>query len=341
MAEPLSYAVVVVTHNHVRTLPSCLAALEALDPPPELVVVVDNASTDGSAAVAKGWHSTLKAEVLLENENTGFAVAANRGISRCSEPWVLLLNPDCAPRSDFVARLLEELAARPERERVAALTGRLSRATLPGLGPEPILDSAGMLVTCSGRHFDRGAGETGADTYAKPVWVFGGTGAATLLRREALNDVAYPGGEVFASTFFAYREDAELAWRLQWRGWRCLYVPTAHAAHARGFRPEGGRRGHDEVNRLSVRNRFLLRLHCADLAWHVHCFPWWLLRDLTVVVGCLVVERSSLPALIDVWRLREDANRRRAWVMARRTVPSRHLGRWFRRRGRVEEIEEG
>ena len=341
VAEHEPFAVVVVIRDHAQTLPACLAAVEALVPPPGRVVLVDNASTDGSAGIAASWSPSLPSEVLVEDENTGFAAAANRGIAACSEPWVLLLNPDCAPRSDFVQRLFEALARRPERARVAALTGRLSRASVPDLGFEATLDAAGMLVTCSGRHFDRGAGEADGGAFATSAWVFGGTGAATLYRREALADVAYPEDEVFASSFFAYREDAELAWRLQWRSWRCLYVPTARAAHARGFRPEAGRRGHDEINRLSVRNRFLLRLHCADLGWHLHCFPWWLLRDLVVVAACLTVEHSSLPALGDVWRLRSEARRRRAWVMRRRTASSRRVGRWFRRRGRVEEIEEG
>ena len=164
-----------------------------------------------------------------------------------------------------------------------------------------------MIVTCSGRHFDRGAGTIDDGTYDRPAWVFGGTAAAILLRREALDDVAYPDNEFFAESFFAYREDAELAWRLQLRDWRCLYTPSAVAAHRRGFRPEVGRRGHVAINRFSVRNRFLLRRHCADFWWHLRCFPWWLLRDLLVVGACLTVERASLPALGDVRRLRSDS----------------------------------
>ena len=338
VAELEPYAVVVVTHDHAETLPSCLGAVEGLQPAPECVVLVDNASADGSAEMAAGLTSDLHLKVLHEEQNTGFAAAANRGIAATEAAWVLLLNPDCAPRPDFVSRLLGALHSRPESERVGAITGKLLRASGPQLEPEPILDAAGMLVTCSGRHFDRGAGEPDIGTFDKPAWVFGGTGAATLFRREALADIAYPDGEVFASSFFAYREDAELAWRLQWRAWSCLYVPTAVAAHRRHFRPEGGRRGHASINRYSVRNRFLLRMHCADPGWHLWCLPWWLLRDLMVVGACLTVERASLPALADVWRLRGEARRRHSWVMDRRTVPSRRLRRWFRRRGRVVEI---
>ena len=162
--------------------------------------------------------------------------------------------------------------------------------------------------------------------------MFGGTGAATIFRRLALNDVRYPDGAFFPPSFFCYREDAELAWRLQWRDWRCLYVPTARALHRRGFRPESGRRGHDTINRHSVKNRFLLRAHCADLAWHLSCFPAWFVRDLLVLGACLTVERGSLPAFADVWRWRHDAAMRRRWVLTRRTVSPRRMNRWFRKR---------
>ncbi len=331
-----AYTVIVVSHDHAGTLAACLDAVAALEPSPAETAVVDNASVDGSAEVAAAQAGV---RLIRETTNTGFAAAVNRGLRETSAPWVLLLNPDCAPRSDFVARLLAAAGGRPEVERIGSVTGRLLRAADPALAPSGVLDAAGMVVTASGRHFDRGAGEPDDGRYSKPAWVFGGTGAATLYRRAALDDVAYPDGQTLAESFFAYREDAELAWRLQWRGWRCLYAPGAVAVHGRGFRPEAGRSGHETVNRMSVRNRFLLRIHCADWGWHLRCFPWWKIRDLMVIGGCLTVERSSLPGLAEVWRGRTDALNRRRWVMSRRRVPSRRISRWFRKRHQVDELE--
>ena len=337
MQDNTATAVIVVAHDHAATLPACLDAVAALNPPPAEVVVIDNASGDGSAAIAEG-RAAAGVRLIREPSNTGFAAAVNRGLAETAAPWVLLLNPDCAPRPDFVAELHLAVEARPECGEIGSATGRLIRSTGAALEPDEVIDAAGMVVTAEGRHFDRGAGEPDDGRYRAPAWVFGGTGAATLYRRAALEDVAYPDGQTMAESFFAYREDAELAWRLQWRGWRCLYQPTAVAAHGRGFRPEAGRAGHELVNRLSVRNRFLLRLHCADLAWHLRCFPWWKLRDLLVIGACLTIERASLPALGQVWRGRGDALRRRRWVMSRRRVASRHIGRWFRTRHQVEEL---
>ncbi len=339
MADLPAYSVVVVTYNHGTTLPACLAAVNRLEPAPERVVLVDNASSDGSTQIAEVHARSIPLQLIRRDTNTGFSAASNTGIGRTSSPWLLSLNPDCAPRPDFVAALLESIQANPDRDRIGSATGKLLRAATSTLETGPALDAAGMVVTASGRHFDRGTGTKDLGQFDEPAWVFGGTGAATLYRRQALADVAYPDGEIFATSFFAYREDAELAWRLQWRGWRCLYEPRAVAAHQRGFQPEGGRSGHDAINRLSVRNRFLLRLHCADLGWHLGCLPAWLVRDLAVVGACCTVERGSLPALADVWRLRSDAAARRRWVMDRRTESPRRLRRWFRRRGWTEEIE--
>ena len=339
MHEKSAYAVIVVSHDHAATLPACLDAVAALDPPPAKVVVVDNASTDGSAEFVSA-RSETHIHLIRENTNTGFAAAVNRGLAETSTPWVLLLNPDCAPHPDFVTALLSAARARREADEIGSITGRLIRAVDTSLAPGAVLDAAGMVVTSSGRHFDRGAGESDDGRYSQPAWVFGGTGAATLYRRSALVDVAYPDGQVLAESFFAYREDAELAWRLQWRGWRCLYAPGAVTVHGRGFQPEGGRRGHTFINRLSVRNRFLLRIHCADLGWHLRCFPWWKLRDLMVIGACLTVEFSSLPALGEVVMGWPDAVGRRRWVMSRRRVPSRQISRWFRKRHEVVELED-
>ena len=338
MPDDTSYAVAVVTHDHADTISACLRAVASLEPPPREVVIVDNASHDRTLEIIAEHAAALPLRLLRHATNTGFAAALNTGVEETDSAWVLSLNPDCAPHPDYVARLLHGVSNRREPGTIGSATGKLIRGEGTDLRQHGILDAAGMVVTCSGRHFDRGAGERDQGRFDRRAWVFGGTGAATIYRRQALEDIAYPDGEVFSESFFAYREDAELAWRLQWRGWKCLYEPSAVAIHSRRFRPEHGRRGHATINQLSVRNRFLLRLHCADLGWHIGCFPWWLARDLMVIGACCTIERSSLSALPQVWRLRHDAIRRRRWVMGRRTITSRRLRRWFRTPGWSEEI---
>ncbi|HUK13429.1 MAG TPA: glycosyltransferase family 2 protein [Thermoanaerobaculaceae bacterium] len=316
----------VVTFNHARTLRATLASLAEQRPALERVGVGDNASGDGSAAIAAELAGSLPIEVVRLADNRGFAAAANEAIRRTRAPWVLSLNPDCRLDAGYLAALV---AAASGRERVGAATGLLLRAEGPSLQPAERVDSAGMKVTAGGRHLDRGAGKPVRAAWERPGWVFGASGAAALYRREALADVAYPAGEAFDESFFAYREDADLAWRLQRRGWRCLFWPAARAWHERGLRPEVRRRGTPEINRHSVRNRFLLRWANADWRWRLACFPWWLLRDLAVGAACVTVERSSLPGLAEAWARRRQQRARGQANAARSRASGWEVARWF------------
>ncbi len=325
----------VVVRDHARTVGATLAALAAQSARPERVVVVDNDSGDGSAAVVAEAGRALPLELVRWRENRGFSAAANEAIRRTRAPWVLALNPDCRLAPDYLERLLAAGDAHP---RAGALTGLLMRARGDDLAPGERVDSAGMIVTASGRHLDRGSGSPPRAAWLRPAWVFGASGAAALYRRDALADVAYPAGEVFDETFFAYREDADLAWRLQRRGWGCLFQPASRAWHARGLRPEALRRGTPDVNRHSVRNRFLLRWSSADWRWRLACFPWWAVRDLVVVAACLTVERSSLPALGEAWALRGRQRARGRANAARAAGSGWGVARWFLPGGRTREV---
>jgi GT2 family glycosyltransferase len=321
----VSVGVFIVTHNHASTLPAVLDSLRGQDFPAR-VVVVDNASQDGSAGLAQSFARALPLQVLALGENTGFSRGANLALQQLDTPWVLSLNPDCRLTPGFLPELLQAAAAHPQ---LGSATGLLLRGQGKKLQETQVVDAAGMVVSASGRHRDRGAGQPLRSKFLQPAWVFGATGACALYRRQALEDVAYPGGEVFDEAFFAYREDADLAWRLQRRGWRCLYWPRARAVHARGAKPEKGRHQAPEINFHSVKNRFLLRIANADWRWHVGCFPFWLLRDLLVLGACLTVERSSLPALRRLLalypnqRAKGKSNQERACVSTWQLLP------WF------------
>lgn len=325
--------VVIVVHNHAATLTATLDGLAAQTLLPARVVVVDNASDDDGRAILAARQGL---EVVQWEDNRGFAAGVNEGIRRGSSPWVLSLNPDCRLAPSFLATLVE---AAEQRARVGAACGLLMRAHGAALEPMPVVDSAGMLASASGRHLDRGAGRALRPALERPAWVFGATGACALLRREALDDVAYAGGEVLDVGFFAYREDADLAWRLQRRGWRCLYWPEARASHARGQRPEVGRRGHAAVNRHSVRNRFLLLWSNADWRWRLACFPWWLVRHAVVVAACATVERSSWGGLVEARRRRSFQRQRGADNDRRAAVSGWQIATWCLPRRRVRELE--
>jgi GT2 family glycosyltransferase len=208
---------------------------------------------------------------------------------------------------------------------VGFASGKLFRAEGSGLSPTALLDSTGIYRTAAGRHFDRGSGEAAEGRFSVEEEVFGASGAAGFYRREALESARIMTG-VFDSDFFLYREDADLSWRLQNLGWKCLYVPGAVGYHRRRNLPERRRRMSPIVNYHSVKNRFLLRINNQSLAHFAATLVPTLARDAIVLGACLTIERSSLPAFTWLWR-----NRKRLWakrreiqekVRARRLSPS-------------------
>lgn len=326
----LPVSVVVVTWQSERVLRAALAALVLAEPPPRELIVVDNASTDDSVAVVEAFRPKLPSvdvQVIRNPDNRGFAAAANQGIARSGQPFVFLHNPDLCLRPETLAMLVGALAQAVDD--VAVAGPKLLRATGDDLTPTEVIDTTGIVMRRDGRHLDRGAGELDHGQYDRQGEIFGVSGAAALFRASVLA-AARVHGEVFDEDFFAFREDADLAWRLRGFGYRALFVPAAVAYHRRTVTPERRRALSAAVNMHSVKNRFLLRLHHADGGWLLRFGLPSLLRDVIVVGACLTVERSSLAAF--PWLARNLARhlRRRREILGRRVVPPTELRSWFR-----------
>jgi GT2 family glycosyltransferase len=312
----IDVSVIIVSHDDASDLPLSIgSALEQRGIALE-VVVVDNASTDRSAEVARGYGSRVR--LIALPENTGFAAAMNAGIGQTAGRYVVALNPDCKLEPDFCAVLAERLDRSPG---VGSASGRIYRAQGETLEPTGLLDSTGIYFTRTGRHLDRGSQERAEGRYLEEEPVFGTSGAAGFYRREALESARISTG-VFDSDFFLYREDADLAWRLRRLGWTCLYVPRAIAHHRRRNLPARRRQMSPEVNRHSVKNRFLLRINNQTPGHFVATLLPTLARDLVVLGACLTVERSSLPAFGWLWR-----NRKRLWQKRREITEKVRQGR--------------
>jgi GT2 family glycosyltransferase len=303
-------SVAVVTWNSARYLPRCLdgiRAQNALD-----VIAVDNASHDDSAALME----RAGARVIRNDTNRGFSAAVNQALAVARGEYLLLVNPDCHLASDYAAILAAALDARPE---YGSATGLLLRAK--GFDIEPVegVDSAGMRMTRSGRHLDIDVAPS------ELTEVFGVSGAAAMYRVNFLEDAG-----AFDEDFFAYREDADLAWRGQLFGWRALCEPHAIAHHVRRVTPEARRELPPEINMHSVKNRFLLRWKNQGAYLALRNAPFEMFRDLTVLIAALTIERSSLPAFAWLWRNRARVNAKRRAIQSRRRVSDRELAKWFR-----------
>ena len=322
--EPALVSITVVTYNSGPFLARCLDAVLQQEYRPLEVIVVDNASQDDSLSILARYKHCIR---LIQNErNVGFAAGQNQAIAASRGQWVLTLNPDVLVQPGFVASLVD---AGDLDAGVGVVCGKLLRIgrdfTIPD---EPWIDSTGIYFTPAIRHFDRGWNEPDDHRFAHTQYVFGACAAAALYRREMIVDVSLEDG-FFDPDFFAYREDADVAWRSQLLGWRCIYTPRAHAFHIRSVVP-GPRPAVPAILKMhSVKNRFLMRVKnmTGDLYRR-----YWLpatARDLLVIGGCLLCEPASLPAF---WHLalclsRALAKRRR--IMQRRRVSDEYLASWF------------
>ncbi len=326
---PPRVSICTVTHNAASDLREYFTALFALDHRPLDVVIADCASSDDSVAIAREFGGgPLPVRVLALGENRGFAGGMNAAIAASDAPFVLSLNADARPEPEFVSRLL----ARMDEPgwKVGAVTGRLLRPT--GHDGTRTIDACGMRLVPTWRHLDRGSGRLDRGEWSRAERVFGGTGAATLLRRQALADVAID-GEVFDPEFFTFREDAELCFRLRERGWEILYEPDARCEHRRFNVPERRAAMPAWANLHSLKNRYLLRAYHQTARNFLVTLVPALWRDLLALGAVLVRERSSLGAYAWLWRNRSRIRARRKVIQSRRTVRAAELDAWFFRSG--------
>jgi GT2 family glycosyltransferase len=258
--------------------------------------------------------------------NRGFSAGQNEAIRRSKGEWVLSLNPDVVLGPAFVANLV---AAAESDARIGTVCGKLLRWT-PNTHPEltSIVDSTGMYFLRNLRHLDRGSGEQDAGQYDRAEFVFGATGAAALYRRTMIDDISVF-GEFFDEDFFAYREDADLGWRAQLMGWKCLYTPTAVAWHVRRVTPDRRSELPLAINWHSVKNRFLMRAKNASLSLYAHLFPHFAARDSAIIGYALLRDWRLISALAYPPRHRAATRRKRDWIQSHRRVADRELLRWF------------
>ena len=217
---------VVVNYNAAGHLAGCIASLHANGV--ERVVVVDNASTDGSRAAAED----AGAEWLPAGANLGYGRAANLGAARLGAPYLLVANPDLVVSDGAVAALAARLDAEPDLGIVGPRILNLDGSLYPSARRFPDMVDAighGLLGAINpDNRFTARYRMLGWDhaEAARVDWV---GGPLLVVRREAWQQV---GG--FDPAYFMYMEDVDLCWRVGRAGWGVGYEPAAVVTHVQG-----------------------------------------------------------------------------------------------------------
>ncbi len=324
MAHSERVSITIVTYNSDRFIARCVESVLAQTYPYISVIIVDNASTDRTRDVLRGFEE--RCTVVYNDENIGFAAAQNQAIRLATGEWVLTLNPDVLLTPTFVDALLQAGRLDPE---VGTVCGKLLTMSAEfALPPRPVVDSTGMYFNPMLRHLDRGSQEQDNGHYLNYEYVFGATAAAALYRRAMIDDIAIS-GEFFDPDFFVYREDADVAWRAQLMGWRCLYTPHARGYHVRTVLPGNRRALPAVINMHSVKNRFIMRI--KNMTGHLFRRNWLSItaRDIAVIGCCLIREHTSLKAF---WYIAKNWRRfvlKRREIMTRRRVSDDYIATWF------------
>jgi GT2 family glycosyltransferase len=285
--------IVIVSYNCREALQSCLITLTPGDNPPP-IIVVDNASTDGTVEMVKRDFPAIR---LIQNaKNHGFAAACNQGIRACASDFILLLNPDTMLRPATLHKLTAIMRAQPNigacGPQVLNTDGSLqpSCRQFPTLGAI-ISDELGLSRLFP--HSRRLA------KYRMHGWQHDETrdvdqlmGSCLLLRRTALEHIG-----LLDERFFLYFEEVDLCKRLHQTTWRVVFVADVTVTHLGG-----------ESSKSDPRNSLGHRYSSLFTFYRKH-YPAWQLPVLRFFVqlaaGARVIfgRRDYWPVARYAWKL--------------------------------------
>ena len=311
-AERSPLCVIIPNWNGIAFLPACLESLRAQTYTAFRTIVVDNASTDGSAVLIESKFPEVS--IIRLDENKGFGAATNIALREVRSDYVACLNND----TEAVPAWLGELVACLERHpRAAAATSKML-----DLSDRGQIDDCGDILTAYFRAYARGRGEEDEGQYDEEEQVFGASGGASLWRNDVVREIGY-----FDEDLFAYYEDVDLSFRANLAGYECWYAPKAIVYHAGGGTSR--QRASEFAYYHAVRNRWsmIVKNGPALLLWR---------SSLRIVFAEMlslakaVTERKTiltLKAHREVLRALPGWARRRKEVQRTRRINSRELRR--------------
>lgn len=212
-------SVIIVNYNGKAFIGELLHSLAKQTLPAHEVILVDNASTDGSADLVQETFPWVK--IIRAPQNLGFGKANNLALESIQSEYIALLNSDATVDPNWLRELTQALDSHPS---VAVTVPKIYRSF-----HLPELHAAGNVFNQLGHFWGRGLGKIDRGQYDQSMEVAGLTGCSALIRRSALQ-----GEPLFDPDFFMYGEEFELSLRIRGRGWGIRYAPSAVVYHKEG-----------------------------------------------------------------------------------------------------------
>jgi len=322
-----------VTYNGKKYLPFCLESLFNQSYQDWHLFVLDNGSRDETLSVIKNIIQDRANVTVLPPQptNIGFAAGHNSIIKQADSAYVLLLNQDIIMAPDYLEKLVIFLDGHPRAGAIAGLLLRweVARGTAQlSERSDNVIDSAGLRVRPRLQVVEQGSGEADRGQYNATEEVFGVSGALPLLRRQALAEAG-----VFDERFFSYKEDVDLAFRLQHAGWQSFRVGSARAWHERGVgapvvlgRGETARRRRlktPRANYLSYRNHWYILIKDVALSdwWRYGIVVLW--YEVQKLAYLVMFEQKTLYAWVEIVQALPKL------LKKRRIIQPKSLRRWI------------
>jgi len=206
---------VILNWNGKEYLQSCIRSVKEQTYPNLEIILIDNASTDGSIEMVKSIFHDL--QVIVNPKNLGYGGGNNQGIRAARGKYIFILNNDTELEEECMKQLWQSIEM---DQRIGATTPKILL-----YDQRDTLDAAGLTIYPDGLSIGRGRLEN-HEKYSQREEVFFGSGCASLFRKEMLEEIG-----LFDEDFFAYAEDTDLGWRARLAGWKAFYVPEAIVYH--------------------------------------------------------------------------------------------------------------
>ena len=302
-ADAEKVSVIIVNFNSGHRLQNAIDSLKAQTCPPAEVIVIDNASEDGSTD-GLDLSGLPGARLCLERTNHGFSGGNNLAARMADGNWLALLNPDATAAPDWIEKLLAASRQFPNVDMFAS-------AQICAENPDT-LDGAGDAYSILGIPWRGGFGRSRGEL-PEAGECFSACGASTFIRRETFEDL---GG--FDERFFCYCEDVDLGFRLRLQGGRCRFVPEALVRHE-GSAITG--RHSDFTIRQGTRNRIWTYLKnmpplalALTLPGHIAATAYLYVRARGKPYRSAMKEGivSALKGIGPIWRSRKEVSQRRS-----------------------------
>ncbi len=281
--------------------------------------IIDNCSTDGSPELIEEKYPGI--QLVKNKQNVGYSRAHNQGIKMAQGSLIIPLNYDVVLDKEFVAELVGAIDA---DDKIGSVSGKLLRLTEDG--KTDTIDSTGHLIFSNRYVVNRGEDKQDTGQYDTPDEIFGVCGAASLYRRDMLEDIKV-NEEYLDEDFFIMLEDVDLDWRARLRGWKSVYNPEAVAYH---YRTGSGAQKSRLLQRHYYKNRYLTFIKNDSLPSVLRHYPSIWLMDVYLHIDLVFTSPIALvQGVWDIIRLSGKMLKKRRIIQSQRLITPDDIEKWF------------